>query len=389
MKKNKEIDPLLEFEKTRDDAVKSAGKERVSDGRLKRVVACLIFCIFMGVALFLLLGKFNGKQDEKVKENTPTNIPKVDNGRVFNIDPFSFGKESDNSNANEAKPTPPPVTVTVTPQNETVEEPQLDENGLTPEQAARQRKLSSGFAGAGEQSPDSTSDSSASSSSATINEAGSSENALSKSLSAINTVTVKATAKRSLDLILTRGNSIPCALDRNIDSTVAGQITCHTISDIYSSSGKVLLMERGTQFVGTYAGDMSQGMSRLSATWDRLKTPNNVFMSFSAPAIGAMGEGGISGSIDTQFGKRFGNTILLTTIQDVIANASTHLAKNTQNGNGYTFDNTSQASNDIATETLKNSINIPVILRKNAGEVIAIDVLQDLDFSSVYKIVER
>ncbi|OZO83645.1 hypothetical protein CG700_12110 [Escherichia coli] len=135
-----------------------------------------------------------------------------------------------------------------------------------------------------------------------------------------------------------------------------------------------------------FSGGVAQGQTRIFATWDRIETPKGVFMEISAPAVGAMGEAGIDGVLDTQFGTRFYNTILLSTIQDVIGNASTHLAKSNTNSNSANVDNTTQATNDIAVETLKNNINIPNIIRKNSGEIVGIDVMQDMDFSSVYKL---
>ncbi|WP_407200963.1 TrbI/VirB10 family protein [Enterobacter cloacae] len=85
-------------------------------------------------------------------------------------------------------------------------------------------------------------------------------------------------------------------------------------------------MESGTLFTGNYQSDLKQGIARIQATFDRLETPNKVFMSLRAPAIGAM-VGGIDGEIDTQFGKRFNNTILLATIQSTVAAGSSPLGR--------------------------------------------------------------
>lgn len=57
------------------------------------------------------------------------------------------------------------------------------------------------------------------------------------------------------------------------------------------------------------------------------------------------------------------------------------------NGNGQTFnfDNTSQSAQDMATEALKNSINIPPTGYVNQGSFINIIVARDVDFGGVYE----
>lgn len=370
---NKEIDPLAELEKENSKIDGSVERRKIKGGGNKLVSALALILAVLCAGSYFLFSNLKKAEPEQKSAGVVPQREKL--GRKFEVQ-------------KPVPETPAPVEVKVeqpvqsSADNEDVKQPDvvLDKDGLTPEQAAQKRRLVSGFGG-GEEADNSQSENKPDS-----NDFGDSDNALSKSLSAIKTVSVKATARKSLDLILTRGNTIPCALDRNIDSNVPGPLTCHTIQDVYSSSGKVLLMERNTQITGSFQGGVAQGQTRIFATWDRIETPKRVFMEISAPAVGAMGEAGIDGVLDTQFGTRFYNTILLSTIQDVIGNASTHLAKSNTSNNSVSVDKTTQATNDIAVETLKNNINIPNVIRKNAGEIVGIDVMQDMDFSSVYKL---
>ena len=369
---NKEIDPLAELEKENSNIDGSVARRKIKGGGNKLFSALALILAVICAGSYFLFANFKKAEPELKSTDVVPQREKL--RRKFEVE-------------KPVPETPAPVEVKVdqpaagdSGKDESKPDVVLDKDGLTPEQAAQKRRLGSAFGG-GEEADNSQSESKSDS-----KDLGDSDNALSKSLSAIKTVSVKATARKSLDLILTRGNTIPCALDRNIDSNVPGQLTCHTIQDVYSSSGKVLLMERNTQFTGSFQGGVAQGQTRIFATWDRIETPKGVFMEISAPAVGAMGEAGIDGVLDTQFGTRFYNTILLSTIQDVIGNASTHLAKSNTNSNSVNVDNTTQATNDIAVETLKNNINIPNIIRKNSGEFVGIDVMQDMDFCSVYKL---
>ncbi|EOX7343114.1 TPA: hypothetical protein F6U33_25430 [Citrobacter freundii] len=378
--KNNEIDAFEEYEKSRDDLSDKIVKRKATSGAGRFFGALIIILSVMGGAgFFLFKNYFQHKDIENNTQIFPT--ANKDIKRTFSID--TEKKEPPKAEIDE-QTTPAPQTVVVQPSP--IPQQDVDENGLTPEQAAAQRRLKSGF-GAGNDDGSSASTANANGNTGSGLPDGSgdgAENGLENSLNTVPTVTVKAFARKSLDLMITRGNSIPCSLTRAIDSTQPGQITCVTIAPTLSSSGKVVLMETGTMFTGNYQSDLKQGVARIQATFDRLETPNKVFMSLRSPAIGAMGQGGIDGEIDTQFGKRFYNTILLATIQSTVAASSSRLAGGS-NGS-VNLNSSTQPVSDLATETLKNSINIPAILRKNPGEIINIDVLQDMDFSSVYRI---
>ena len=56
-------------------------------------------------------------------------------------------------------------------------------------------------------------------------------------------------------------------------------------------------------------------------------------------------------------------------------------------GGGQTYVSTTQSGSDIATETLKNSINIPPTLVVNPGTVVYMTVARDISFEKVYEVV--
>ena len=64
--------------------------------------------------------------------------------------------------------------------------------------------------------------------------------------------------------------------------------------------------------------------------------------------------------------------------------------RNRHGGSGQTFnfDGTSESAQDMATEALRNSINIPPTGYANQGSRINIIVARDVDFSGVYERIE-
>jgi len=184
------------------------------------------------------------------------------------------------------------------------------------------------------------------------------------------------------NFILAKGSFIDCALQTKLDSTVPGMTACVVTRNIYSDNGKVLLVERGSTISGEYQSNMRQGMARIFVLWSRIKTPNGIIINLDSPGTDPLGGSGLPGYIDNHFWERFGGALMLSLVNDVAAYA-------TQRGSGNTninLNSTSEATQNMAAEALKATINIPPTLYKNQGEQVGVYVARDLDFSSVYDV---
>lgn len=195
------------------------------------------------------------------------------------------------------------------------------------------------------------------------------------------TVLVSRNAGRlsDLDYLLKRGTSIPCALETGIDTTLAGFVVCKVTNDVYSANSKTLLIERGASIFGEQQSSLKQGQERTFVLWTRIDNPNGVTANLDSPATDQMGYNGVPGYVDTHFWQRFGGAILMSFIKDFSASLKKD-SPSTQN--------TSQGGADIATETLRNSINIPPTLTVRPATVVYVLVARDINFSSVYTLVK-
>lgn len=187
------------------------------------------------------------------------------------------------------------------------------------------------------------------------------------------------------NMFITKGTFLDCALETAISSDVSGMTSCRITRDVYSTSGKVLLLERGSRIVGEYQSGIQRGKARIFVLWTRVETPNGVVVSLDSPGTDALGRGGHSGYIDTHFWERFGGAIMLSLIDDV----GTYVAEEAANGasggnNQINFGGTAETARDAASIALENSIDIPPTLLKHQGEHINVFVARDLDFRGVY-----
>ena len=195
----------------------------------------------------------------------------------------------------------------------------------------------------------------------------------------------KARLLGNRNYVLAKGNEFDCALNTAINSSNPGMVTCTTTSNSYSDNGKVVLVERGSLLTGEYTG-LKHGETRLRVLWDRIKTPEGVVIALDSLGTDALGRGGFDGDVDKHWLERIGSAFLMSSFKDLVAYETVKNSNASSNIASASFSNTQSAGNDLASQVLKQSINIPPTLTKNQGERVAIVVARDLDFSEVYQL---
>lgn len=185
-------------------------------------------------------------------------------------------------------------------------------------------------------------------------------------------------------LLLPKGAFIDCTLETAIDSTYEGMTTCIGASDIYGADGKVVLLERGTKYVGEQRGTPRQGQGLFFVVWNEARTPTGVVVQLASPGTDELGRNGLPGFVDTHFWERFGAAILISVIDGTMAALAAHQQSGTQIGSGGGAVVAPQGSRDVIAEVLRSTVAIPPTVIKNQGERIQILVARDVDFRSVY-----
>lgn len=203
---------------------------------------------------------------------------------------------------------------------------------------------------------------------------------------------VTAGQRKGMSMLLSKGTVIPCVLKTKIDSTYQGFTLCQISKDVYSSNGKTLLIERGSNVFGEQNVQVKQGQARVAVLWTRIDTPKGVSINIDSPAAGGLGEMGIKAKVNNHFWKRFGSSIMLSMIQDGMAAAAQRWGNNgqsTDGSNNTSVSNTSTTVEGMAERALSNTINMPPTATVKQGSIVSIMVARDVDFSSVYGITRR
>lgn len=180
--------------------------------------------------------------------------------------------------------------------------------------------------------------------------------------------------------LLPKGAFIDCTLETAIDSTLPGMTTCITAIDTFSADGTVVLLERGTKLVGETRGDVQQGQARVFVLWTEARTPSGVVVPLDSPGTDALGRSGLSGRVERHFWERFGAAILVSVIDGAV---EASIQSTSRNGAVIVSPSTTE---DVMTEVLKGTLNIPPTITVDQGTRIEILVARDVDFRSVYRL---
>lgn len=197
-----------------------------------------------------------------------------------------------------------------------------------------------------------------------------------------STPAVRAQMLPTRRFLLGKGAFVDCTLETALDSTLPGMTTCITAFDIFGADGKVVLMERGTKLVGETKGEIRRGQGRIFVLWSEARTPHGVVVPLASPGTDELGRSGLPGWVDTHFWERFGAAILISVIDGVIQAGV--LSQSGGGNGGPALIYNPQNSQSVATEILKNTINIPPTVIKNQGDRIQVFVARDADFRPVY-----
>lgn len=208
-------------------------------------------------------------------------------------------------------------------------------------------------------------------------------NALEQSLQPSNLQSMQASLRPNRHYLLSRNTMIRCGQSTAIRTDRPGLIGCPIAQDVWSDDGTTLLVRKGAMAKGETRDAVLQGQGVIGAIWDEIDD-GEVRIPLNSPATDPLGAAGIPAYVDEHFWQRFKGALMVSLIGDfgqALAN------KATGSGQTITFSNSSNATQEVATETLRSTINIPPTAYSNQGSVINIFVARDIDLSNVYESV--
>ena len=189
-----------------------------------------------------------------------------------------------------------------------------------------------------------------------------------------------------MSLTLAEGDGFTCALSVEVVSNVSGRMKCVTQQDVRGTDQKVVLAEKGSILTGEYnVTNVRPGTRAIAAQWTRLRTPYGITVPLRWNAVGQLGASGITGHVNNRWGERITAALLLALIDDAVKVVIADKQSGTGGGDtNIVLGGTAQTGSRMAEKVLDSTINIPPTITRAHGTVVAVDVLDDVDFSRVY-----
>ncbi|ELT0036091.1 TrbI/VirB10 family protein [Salmonella enterica] len=184
--------------------------------------------------------------------------------------------------------------------------------------------------------------------------------------------------------LLSSGTTLSCVLKTKIVTSYPGITMCQLTKNVYSDNGETLLARAGSMLIGEQNKVMTQGVARVFVNWTNLKD-GNINVRIDALGTDSLGASGLPAWVDSHFWERFGGALMLSLVGDGLDILKSSTQSSGSNSN-ITYDNTSDATKEMAKTTLENTINIPPTAYINQGTVLSVIVPRNIDFSSVYEV---
>ena len=180
------------------------------------------------------------------------------------------------------------------------------------------------------------------------------------------------------DTLITQGTFISGVLETAINSDLPGMVRALVDTPVYSRTGRVKLIPKGSRLIGKYQSGMQEGQTRVFIAWTRLERPDGIVIDLGSNGADTLGRAGLGGDVNTHFFKRFGAAALLSVIGPTVALLVEN--ENSSQNESQIIQAGTESFNKSAEIALENSIKIPPTVSVDQGTRINVFVARDLSF---------
>lgn len=175
------------------------------------------------------------------------------------------------------------------------------------------------------------------------------------------------------DYLLLEGTIIPGLLKTALHSDLSGNLKAQVSEDVYASTGRRILIPKGSELLGHYSNSTTQAQSRLFVVWTRIIRPDGLSVQLQAEGTDELGQAGLTGNVNHHYIACFGQASLLSLIGAGMAGGAIASSQNYTSAMANSFATTSQNS-------LQESMQIKPTITIKAGTPISVYVNQDISF---------
>ncbi|MDR2777761.1 MAG: TrbI/VirB10 family protein, partial [Rickettsiales bacterium] len=154
------------------------------------------------------------------------------------------------------------------------------------------------------------------------------------SLSSINETKINNVTTKNSDLSRTvlQGKIIHAILETAINTDIKSPVRAIISRNVYSESGKNIVIPKGSKIIGDFQTMKSNNISRIEITWNRIIRIDGLSIGITAGTADKLGRGGVDGELDNKYMQTMKNVFL----SSMISIASAVLVEKITNSTGTT-----------------------------------------------------
>ena len=183
------------------------------------------------------------------------------------------------------------------------------------------------------------------------------------SLNSVEETKIDSVTTKTSDMSRTvlQGKIINAVLETAINTDVKTQVRAVVSRDVYSESGKNIVIPKGSKVVGNFQAITSNNISRIQITWTRIIRVDGLSINITADSADNLGRGGVDGDLDNKYMQTMKNTVLSSLISiagAVLLDKVTNTVNTTQTTTGLTGTTTTTTSNASSQAIIDATQNI-------------------------------
>ncbi|MDR1425655.1 MAG: hypothetical protein LBI70_01510 [Rickettsiales bacterium] len=173
------------------------------------------------------------------------------------------------------------------------------------------------------------------------------------SLSSVEETKIDVITTKNSDLSRTvlQGKIIHAILETAINTDIKAPVRAIVSRNVYSESGKNIVIPRGSKIIGEFQTIKNNNLSRLDIVWSRIIRVDGLNIGITAGTADKLGRGGIDGELDNKYMQTMKNVFLSSMISiasAVLVEKATNSTGTTTSTNATTGTTTSGKASDYA-----------------------------------------
>ncbi|MDR3079095.1 MAG: TrbI/VirB10 family protein [Rickettsiales bacterium] len=172
-------------------------------------------------------------------------------------------------------------------------------------------------------------------------------------LSTVEETKIEVSTSKNSDLSRTvlQGKIIHAILETAIDTDIKSPVRALVSRNVYSESGKNIVIPKGSKLIGSFQAMKNNNLSRLEIVWNRIIRVDGLSIGLSANTADRLGRGGVDGELDSKYVETMKNVFLSSMISiasAVLVEKVTNSAGTTTSTNALTGTTTTGKASDYA-----------------------------------------